>query len=92
MNTPVRLIPMADFRARMGHEIGWVESGGGRLWITRHGRTVAGVVSMSEVERLESWEVLSDYGLRQLRRMWQEQYTDWRGGALRGLPPVRRKG
>lgn len=89
MDTPARLIPMADLRARLGHEIAWVNDTGGRLWITRHGRAVAGLVTMAEVERLESWEVLSDHGLRELRRLWQRDYADWRGGALRGQPPVR---
>jgi prevent-host-death family protein len=53
-----RRVPVAELRARLAETLGRVRFAGDRLVLTTHGRPVAAVVSLRDLERLEEVDVV----------------------------------
>ncbi|MDF1803212.1 hypothetical protein [Thalassovita sp.] len=73
--SPYRIASLSEFRRNTAQHAGWVQHAGGRLWLTRHGRTVAALVPMHQCQMLETWESRS---LEEERRRYERSYSRWK--------------
>ena len=77
-----RIASLTVFRRNATTLTEWVRHSGGRVWITKHGRSVAAVVPMYQCERLEEWEMRS---LAAERRRMELAYAKWKAVKAKDL-------
>jgi prevent-host-death family protein len=90
--SPHRIVPVTEFRRHATRWTEWVRHEGGRVWITKHGRTVCAVVPLDQLELLETWENRSLEAERarlelayarwkavKARESWRPRDPDWEG-------------
>ena len=67
-------LPLADVQSRLAEVVEWLEREKGRVVVTKHGRPVAVVLAIEDLEGLEETvEILSDQPLmRRLRKSLAE--------------------
>ncbi|MBV2358496.1 hypothetical protein KUH32_01800 [Thalassococcus sp. CAU 1522] len=75
MQSEFRAVPLTRFREQTAKHVDWVDRWGGHLWLSRHGRFVAGVVPFYQLELLAALEGRDE---TEARRRLEEEYTRFR--------------
>lgn len=60
MHVAYRILPLSRFREEAGKSLTWVTREGGQIWLTRHGKAVAALIPLYQLEMLEAVLGLSE--------------------------------
>ena len=60
MHVAYRVLPLSRFREEAGKSLTWVTREGGQIWLTRHGKAVAALIPLYQLEMLEAVLGLSE--------------------------------
>lgn len=56
MQQNLRIVSLSDFRKNAPRLTDWIRQAEGRIWVTKHGKTVCGVVPLDQLEMIEKLE------------------------------------
>ncbi len=85
--TPYRMVSLTEFRRNASQLTNWVSYRGGRVWLLKHRRLVATVVTNADAERLDRWDGRSlEEQKRRMEILWNRWQRVKAGEILPDLP------
>jgi|GEM_PF-5049258 len=84
MPTKLRIMSLSEFRANATQTTDWVRREGGRVWITKHGKSVCALVPLEQCEEIEKME---GRPRSEDRTRLETLYRHWKSAKNQGLTP-----
>ena len=82
MQQNLRIVSLSDFRKNAPRLTDWIRQAEGRIWVTKHGKTVCGVVPLDQLEMIEKLEGRSR---AEERERFARVYCTWKSQKALGM-------